>query len=99
MGKCVSDEDSGSSLGDADIEDDRSYTSLYVMRITLVSSLVTVVCKSRGYTYRRHFLCSIVCCIYYTCTYTRFIMEIIVRMPKCISPRTDLDPRAVLHIL
>ena len=24
MGKCVSDEDSGSSLGDADIEDDRS---------------------------------------------------------------------------
>ena len=31
MGKCVSDEDSGSSLGDADIEDaynDRSYTSL-----------------------------------------------------------------------
>ena len=26
MGKCVSDEDSGSSLGDADIEDDRSYT-------------------------------------------------------------------------
>ena len=49
MGKCVSDEDSGSSLGDADIEDDRSYTSLYVMRITLVSSLVTVVGKSRGY--------------------------------------------------
>ena len=67
MGKCVSDEDSGSSLGDADIEDaynDRSYTSLYVMRITLVSSLVTVVYKT-GYTYRMHCLCSIVCCIYY----------------------------------
>ena len=53
----MSDEDSGSSLGDADIEDDRYYTSLYVMRITLVSSLMTVVCKSRGYTYRRYCLC------------------------------------------
>ena len=63
MGKCVSDEDSGSSLSDANIEDDRSYTSLYAMRITLVSSLVTVVCKSREYTYRRHCLCSIMCCI------------------------------------
>ena len=36
MGKCVSDEVSGSYFGDADID-----TSLYVMRITLVSSLVT----------------------------------------------------------
>ena len=73
MGKCVSDEVSGSSLGDADIEDDRSYTSLYVMRITLVSSLVTVVGKSRGYTYRRHCLCSIVCCIYTTHTHIRVL--------------------------
>ena len=89
MGKCVSDEDSGSSLGDADIEDDRSYTSLYVMRITLVSSLVTVALFMQ---YR-------VLYIYYTCTYTCFIMKIIDRIPKRISPRTDLDPRAVLHIL
>ena len=62
-------------LGDADIEDDRSYTSLYVMRITLVSSLVTVVGKSRRYTYRRHCLCSILCCMYYTCTYNAFYHE------------------------
>ena len=68
MGKCVSDEVSGSSFGDADID-----TSLYVMRITLVSSLVTVVCKSRGYTYRRHCLCSIVCCIYTTHAHIRVL--------------------------
>ena len=34
----------------------------------------------------------------YTCMYA-FYHEIIVRIPKRISPRTDLDPRAVLHIL
>ena len=36
--------------------------------------------------------------IEYTCMYA-FYHEIIVRIPKRISRRTDLDPRAVLHIL
>ena len=36
--------------------------------------------------------------IEYTWMYA-FYHEIIVRIPKRISPRTDLDPRAVLHIL
>ena len=36
--------------------------------------------------------------IEYTCMYA-FYDEIIVRIPKRITLRTDLDPRAVLHIL